>query len=307
MELLNTELLDMEAGEVITIEATLLGIYEAPDVPSPSGPDSPEPVPIIQEGMPKGGFFSVGPQPDNGANTFLAFVRNQPYEVPGQSNGRVLRITPDGAVSHTWDVNLGTINGIQHKADSIGGMISGNLYVGYISSHALNEGARIMAIWQFVIAGIVVPYPQGVRPTGKEGAFVVGQEPNVEFDWARLQTMIDTAANRVQANIVSQLQGKAQQGATLAIQGQSVLTLGNIYDSAGLFQRILETGYLAAKEGDLHAMAEYFAQHPYAPPPNPGQPLLPLGTMTPVTPPSDTGSPDSGATGPTGVSIQDTL
>lgn len=132
-------------------------------------PDAP--APIDQELLNKGGFFDPALEIDNGANLFLGYVRNDGLT----AQGRVLRKAPSGQITGRWEVNIGSIQGWQHKADGLAAVISGDNLLVTLTSHATNPtGPRIMALWGAQIDNVAVPYPNGVRPTGAPGGNVGG-------------------------------------------------------------------------------------------------------------------------------------
>jgi hypothetical protein len=220
-----------------TVQATL-SYTETVTVPTP--PDAPISDPVLQELLNKGGFFTPDVQVDNGSNLFEAYIRN----TGGDAQGKVYRVNPAGQVTGNWDVRVGSINGIAHKADGISLTISGPNVLALLSSHATNEGPRIMALWEASLDNVAVPYPDGVRATGKPGAFN-GSQPAADIDYARIQAMIDGSVNRA----VAQLQATLPISDGLQLRSEltraGVLTLGNVYGSAGLYQRINETSYQA--------------------------------------------------------------
>lgn len=181
----------------------------------PAAPGAP--APIDQELLNKGGFFTPQVQVDNGSNLFVAYIRND----GGSAHGRLQRRTNTGQVTGSWELRLGSINGIQHKGDGISLVITGDDVLVLLSSHGTNEGPRIMALWGATVENVAVPYPDGARPTGASGASF-GAVAACEVDYDRMQRMVDAAAARVVGSIPLLVRQE--------IQGQGVLRVGSSLD-----------------------------------------------------------------------------
>jgi hypothetical protein len=183
------------------------------------------PAPIDQELLGKGGFFDPALEIDNGANLFLGYVRNDGLT----AQGRVLRKAPSGEITGRWEVNIGSIQGWQHKADGLAAVISGDDLLVTLTSHATNPtGARIMALWGAQLDNVAVPYPGGVRPTGTVGGNISGSQatgcdncPTLDqisglLD-VKLAAQMQTIRNEFGGNIRQGIQDKSRDGAALAL------------------------------------------------------------------------------------------
>lgn len=146
-----------------------VGTMELPALPAERSGSGAGANPIISETLEKGGFFTPAPIEDGAGNIFLAFVVNTGRE----AYVRVVKELPDGRVAPGgWEFRCEPINGIAHKGDHVGMVQRGDGVRVYLSSHALNEGPRVMAIWRGVEAGIAVP-------KATSGGFTPGPEPCV--------------------------------------------------------------------------------------------------------------------------------
>lgn len=127
------------------------------------------PQPIDLETLGKGGFFTPFTEIDNGGNIFTGYIRNDGLT----AQGRVLRRNPAGVTTGRWEINVGTIQGIQHKADGISAVISADDLLLTLTSHATNAtGPRIMALWGADLQDVAIPYGASQRPTGAPGGNV---------------------------------------------------------------------------------------------------------------------------------------
>ena len=213
------------------------------DVPAPPA-DSPAADPVFQELLNKGGFFSPSMEVDNGSNLFLGYVRNDGFG----AQGKVFRRNAAGQTTGNWDVRVGSIGGIAHKADGLSLVISGPNVLVLLTSHAVNEGPRIMALWGAEIDAVAVPYPDGVRATGKSGASVSGGStssdcPSVTEITASVTAAMSPMIDAKLAAFVGTLRPNILQKVNEALDQRGVLTLANIHDSDGLYLRFRETTY----------------------------------------------------------------
>jgi hypothetical protein len=106
------------------------------------------PVPVEQELMKKGSFDSVSAVQDHTGARYVAFVYNNGYG----ATGRVI-----GPPGRQWELVLPPLEGIPHKADSISLLMVGNSLVVHMTSHATNEGPRVMAVWEATIPVVEEP------------------------------------------------------------------------------------------------------------------------------------------------------
>lgn len=172
-------------AQVASVTAPLTGVVQAEPLDAETKAAASfaqgAPAPIDQETLQKGGYFTPDLEVDAGGNLFVAIVRND----GGTAHGRVQRRNGAGQVTGSWEIRLGSIAGIQHKADGIAIVISGDDVLSALTSHGTNEGPRVMAVWGATIDNVAVPYAQGERPTGAPGGNL-GVEPGAG-DGATLQ------------------------------------------------------------------------------------------------------------------------
>ncbi len=231
----------MEPTEPTIITLTqehLVSEYVVPATPTGKTVSDPQPVPIEDVG-PQGALYTPWLCFDAAANAWSGEAVLDYQRFPQQQAVAVVTQTsPQGAQLGQWAlIPAQDQNGNWQKADGTCGAQSGGTMIVDITTHALAAGdQRYIRRYRVGIPGAVPPAAQ-IAPAG---GYVPDQPPApppgpppADVDYARIQGMINVAAQHVVDNIKTK--------ADAAITEAQVLTYGNVHESTGLFQRLRET------------------------------------------------------------------
>lgn len=146
--------------------------------------------PVGQETLTKGSFDSVSSAQDHTGARYIAFVYNNGFG----AWGRVI-----GPAGRQWELRCPPVAGIPHKADSISLLVVGNSLVVHMTSHATNEGPRVMAVWEATIPVVEEPCGEGALPYFRPGATLTrGQAAKIVASAAYSPDAIEAAKDSAQ-------------------------------------------------------------------------------------------------------------
>jgi hypothetical protein len=216
---------------------------------------------------------------------------------------RVRKYDPAGNLAGEWQVVAPT----NMKTDFATLMVSGSDLWVILAAHQPISGERDNKVYYGVIPGVFAAYDGGrdlegapfMRDVVGSPAAEVGGGGTVSIDYPRLaRAVVDRMKEEMRGELGALMAERARQGvqaeaqATLATKGDLTTALdAGIYNSNGLYQRLIETQYSVLRDNDvLRAVLAVLRDHgltPSRPASNYGQDPPPApGPGTPGPPPS---------------------
>ena len=132
------------------------------------------------------------------------------------------------------------------KIDDFGVFQAGADLIFLVAAHEISSAPdRRNIVYRDQLPDVAIPYAAGVMPVGAATRYI-GNEPDppAEVDYSRIARDVVTA---IKADMAGELGGLIQQraknGTRQGLQTEGALTLANVYDSTGLYNRVKETAY----------------------------------------------------------------
>ena len=131
------------------------------------------------------------------------------------------------------------------KIDDFGVFQGGADLYFLVAAHEISSDPnRRNIVYRDQLPDVAIPYAAGVMPVGAATRYIGEQEPQPPIDVAAIAAAVVTA---IKADMAGELGGLIQQraknGTRQGLQTEGALTLANVYDSTGLYNRVKETAY----------------------------------------------------------------